>query len=174
VTTSPNLLPGDISTQRKKDQVAAIATIQRAERRARCFRKFHNYTKPPRSPNGLAYVIRTDENGDKTRIQQPTELHATLFERNRKHFAQADGTPITRPPLSSSLNFSGISTMGERILNGNIPNDTLTQSTTAILAELRRVRPPLAHQMTIEDMMSGFSKWRKSTTTSPSNKHLGI
>jgi hypothetical protein len=64
--------------------------------------------------------------------------------------------------------------MGERILNGNIPNDTLTQSTTAILAELRRVRPPLAHQMTIEDMMSGFSKWRKSTTTSPSNKHLGI
>jgi hypothetical protein len=28
--------------------------------------------------------------------------------------------------------------------------------------------------MTFEDMCNGFSKWREQTTTSPSNKHLGI
>jgi hypothetical protein len=49
---------------------------------------------------GLAYVIHTDQNGD------------LLYERNRKHFARADGTPFTRPPLRNKLNFNGISKLG--------------------------------------------------------------
>jgi hypothetical protein len=93
----------------KKDRKAAVATIQRAERRARCFRKFHTYTRQPRSPHGLAYVIKTNAKGEQNRIQQPDELQETLFERNRLHFAQADGTPFTRHPLSTTLTFSGIS-----------------------------------------------------------------
>jgi hypothetical protein len=40
----------------KKEKAAAVATIQRAERRARCYRKFQLYTRPIRSQGGLSYV----------------------------------------------------------------------------------------------------------------------
>jgi hypothetical protein len=154
----------------KKNLASAISTIKRTERRARCFRKYHAFTKPPKSANGLSYVIHTNKDGSQTRIQQPNELAETLFQRNRTHFAQADGTPFTRPPLSTELNFNGISELGEHILEGR----TIPDHIQAILAELKRVRDPLSDRMTLQDMIRGFSKWRESTSTSPSNKHLGI
>jgi hypothetical protein len=158
----------------KKTHASAISTIERAERRARCFRKYHAFTKPPRSANGLSFVIRTNQDGSQTRIQQPTELAETLFQRNRQHFAQADGTPFTRPPLSTELHFSGISSLGVRILAGQDIPDHIPPTSRAILAELKQVRKPLTDRMTLQDMIKGFSKWRESTSTSPSNKHLGI
>jgi hypothetical protein len=160
--------------EERKYRAKAVATIQRAERRARCFRKFHVHTKPPRSTNGLAYVIQTNAEGEHTRIQQPNELQEVLYHRNRIHFDQANGTPFTRPPLSTLLIFNGVSEFGDRILNGDQLTCQLSASATAILSELRRVRPPLSHQMTLEEMIGGISKWRESTTTSPSNNHLGI
>jgi hypothetical protein len=84
----------------KKQQSEAVATIQRAERRARCFRKFHSFTKSARTAGGLAYVTKTNSDGSQTRIQQPDDMSETLSERNRQHFAQADGTPLTCPPLT--------------------------------------------------------------------------
>jgi hypothetical protein len=44
-------------------------------------------------------------------------LEHILFHRNRTHFAQADGTPFTRPPVSSALHFIGVNQAGEDILN---------------------------------------------------------
>jgi hypothetical protein len=70
----------------KKTQASAIASIQRAEQRSRCFRKFQSYTKSPRTAGGLAYVIQEDFNGEPTRIQQPDELANVLSMCNRKHF----------------------------------------------------------------------------------------
>jgi hypothetical protein len=159
----------------KKKQAAAIATIKKAERRQNCFRKFHIFTKPPRSAGGIAYTIRSNPDGTTTRIQDPTELAHTLSQRNRKHFAQAHGTPFTVPPLSTSLNFSGVTSTGHHILNGNhtIAN-TNNKYVNAILAELTQVRDTLPHEISLNAMITGFSKWRETTTTSPSGKHLGI
>jgi hypothetical protein len=148
--------------QEKKSQAAAVATIQRTERRARCFRKFHTYTKPNSSTSDLAYVITTNNAGEKKRIQNPVELQEILYHRNRKHFAQADGTPFTRPPLSTRLNINGVSDFGTKLLNGEPTNTCLPPTTNAILSELKRARSPLPHQMTLQEMIRGFSKWRES------------
>jgi hypothetical protein len=160
--------------QGKKKQALAVAAVQRAERRARCFKKFHTFTKDPRSSGGLTYVIQTDQHGVQTRTQQPDELEEILFHRNRRHFAQEDGTPFTRPPLSNQLTFSGISPFGMSVLDGTAPTDDIPASAAAILQELKRIRLPLPQYMPFNDMISGLTKWREQTTTSPSNKHLGI
>jgi hypothetical protein len=154
----------------KKEQVAAIATIKKAERRENCFRKFHIFTKPPRSNGGIVYTIRSNPDGTTTRIQDPTELAHTL-----SHFAQAHGTPCTVPPLSTSLNFSGVTSNGHNILNGNHNMvNTNNKYVNAILAELKQVRDTLPHEMSLKAMITGLSKLRETTTTSPSGKHLGI
>jgi hypothetical protein len=157
----------------KKTQAAAVATIQRVERRARCFRKFHLYTRNNRSSGCLAFVLQPNHGGTLTRIQQPDELEDILFHRNRIHFAQAHGTPFTIPPLSTNLQFSGVTEFGESVLSGQ-QIESIPQTAIDILAELKRVRKPLSHHMSLNDMITGFSKWRESTSTSPSNKHLGI
>jgi hypothetical protein len=46
------------------------------------------------------------------------ELEATLYERNRNHFSQAQGTPFTVPPLSEALQFDGVTAFGKTILQG--------------------------------------------------------
>jgi hypothetical protein len=46
--------------------------------------------------------------------------------------------------------------------------------TTLLLRKLQRVREPISLSFRIQDMCNGFLKWREKTTTSPSNKHLGI
>jgi hypothetical protein len=112
--------------------------------------------------------------GSQQRIQQPDELAQTLLERNQRHFAQADGTPFTRAPLCDSLTFSGVSNFGESILKGETIQDQISPSAKAILAKLQRVRPAQPHHIPFTAMISGLSKWRESTTTFPSNKHLGI
>jgi hypothetical protein len=39
---------------------------------------------------------------------------------------------------------------------------------------MTKVRDPISLTFTFNDMCQGFRKWREQTTTSPSNKHLGI
>jgi hypothetical protein len=159
----------------KKERAAAIITIQKTERRQQCFRKFHLFTKPPRSTGGIAYTIKQNQDGTNTRIQDPNELATALFNRNRQHFAQAHGTPFTVPPLSNSLNFSDVSQAGKEILEGDYTAMNINNKhTTAINQELKRVQAALPHEMQFNAMITGFFKWRETTTTSPSGKHLGI
>jgi hypothetical protein len=107
------------------------------------------------------------------RIQTKNELDNALLNRNIKHFAQAQGTPFTIPPLSTTLGFAGCNDAAQRILNGTIPSN-LTKHTKMILTHLQRIRQPMQLSLTFNDMCTGFSKWREQTATSPSNKHLGI
>jgi hypothetical protein len=59
------------------------------------------------------------------------------------------------------------------ILDGNVP-DHIPKYPKLLLAELRKSRNTIPLDMTINDMCTGFTKWRENTTTSPSGKHLGI
>jgi hypothetical protein len=47
-------------------------------------------------------------------------------------------------------------------------------NTTLLLKKFKKVREPLSLTFTLTDICNSSSKWREKTTTSPSNKHLGI
>jgi hypothetical protein len=59
------------------------------------------------------------------------------------------------------------------ILKGNIPAN-IPKYPKLLLTQMVRVRDTIPLDMSFEDMCNGLQKWRESTTTSPSGKHLGI
>lgn len=100
-------------------------------------------------------------------------MNAALFERNCKHFAQADGTPCTREPLLNLIGTNGISESAQDILEGKIPSDLPTPIQLLFEAVQDHV-PKLSDKYDLDTMISGFANWKEQTTTSPSGKHLGI
>jgi hypothetical protein len=96
------------------------------------------------------------------------QIWIQLLEQNINHFKQADGTPLTKHPLLDIIGEEAL-----QILEGNIPPET-PKYATMLFKHMKRVRPTLNISMTFQHMCQGFQKWREQTTTSPSNKHLGI
>jgi hypothetical protein len=100
-------------------------------------------------------------------------MDSTLLTQNINHFAQADGTPFTRQPLLDIVGDDGCALGALQILEGNIPNN-LDRHTKILLKQIQQVGEPININMSFQDMKTGFNKWREQTTTSPSNKHIGI
>jgi hypothetical protein len=59
------------------------------------------------------------------------------------------------------------------ILEGKVPFD-IPKYPRLLLYELQKSRTTIPLDMTLDDMCTRFTKWRETTTTSPSGKHLGI
>jgi hypothetical protein len=100
-------------------------------------------------------------------------MDSTLLTQNINHFSQADGSPFTRQPLLDIVGDDGCALGALQILEGNIPNN-LDRHTKILLKQIQQVQEPMNINMSFQDMKTGFNKWREQTTTSPSNKHLGI
>jgi hypothetical protein len=77
---------------------------------------------------------------------------------------------------------SGLSEAGNKILQGTLfenyddeifPELKTFISQLAIPAQLQTI-PQISAEITVEDYSKGIKKWRESTSTSPSGRHLGI
>jgi hypothetical protein len=105
-------------------------------------------------------------------------LEAAIIARNRRHFAQADGTPFTRPPLSfiGSQNHFNLyeDAAGQPI---EVPDDSFIETHTIldILREHAAHPPPSwSAEVDFDTFISAFLHWTESTSTSPSRRHLGL
>jgi hypothetical protein len=160
----------------EKGQLSKAKAVQckrNREQQQKCWRKLQLFKQDQRSPGGISHVlIRTNEPTPR-RINDKQEIDEVLLHRNIDHFQQAQGTPFTISPLLDIIGHDGCSKEALEILEGNIPNQIPTTA-KKILQQAKRVRSPLKLDMSLEDMCQGFKKWREQTTTSPSNKHLGI
>jgi hypothetical protein len=154
----------------------AIRQLANRERQARCWRTFKMLRQGSSIQGGLSHILipNTQNNNDSfQRIYEKEKIDECLLDRNIEHFSQADGTPFTVSPLIDILGEDGCSPIALQILEGNIPHN-LPKIPTLLLQKLQRVRDPIPITFSLQDMCDGFSKWREKTTTSPSNKHLGI
>ena len=112
-------------------------------------------------------------------ITNPAEIEQKILKRNIQHFGRAEGTLFTTDLFQKEFNYEGVSKAVDSLLAGNhinsIESDDLSISATKLLQNLRNKR-------TLQNIPDGFSfsefshairKWRESTSTSPSGKHLG-
>ena len=164
-----DLIVGDNDAKRTK----AIKNMRTTERRNRMYQTIRNINHPNLNNGGLSYILVPKEDGSLERIDDVTLMNEALFERNRKHFAQADGTPCTREPMISLIGTNGITESAKAILQGDYPED-IPDPIKFLFQALQDKVPQLDNKYPFHEMISGFGHWREQTTTSPSGKHLGI
>eukprot|EP00978_Attheya_sp_CCMP212_P035377 scaffold153681_cov61-Attheya_sp.AAC.2 len=108
------------------------------------------------------------------------DLEAVLQERNLLHFSQAatDKTPFTQDPLCKLLQFTTDTEFGQDFLrSGNIDlttldlDDDMLGILEKLLPDPQNNPPEITEDIDMKEVMSGFRKWKESTTTC--GRHLG-
>jgi hypothetical protein len=109
-------------------------------------------------------------------VYDSARMESLLLHRNVQHFGQAHGTPFTVSPLADLLGPHADTPFCNDLLSGILPDvpgaDPQAIKLLRKLASLPQA-PPIDHSITAADFEATFSKWRESTSTSPSNVHLG-
>jgi hypothetical protein len=168
----------------------AIKTIYRQLTNQHMFGRIQAAVKPLSSA-ALTKVQLANESmhvhpitGQEVKLQQvqtidtKLELEAAIIEQNKHHFAQAQGTSFTQPPLSHIG-----SSNGYNIFHGDAGNDIVlpnsalveTQIVLDILRDRSKLPPPSwSAAVSFDEFVSALLHWRESTVTSPSGRHLGM
>ena len=162
------------------DDPKVVERIRKAEELRLSYLKIKHVLKPSTASLVTQLEVPTDDTPPKEatswkRIIDPAAVTARIFERNTKHFGSAHGTPFTVPPLSDAFDWSATSASHRNTLQGAPPlyeNDLvnqLLQHTAKIFQSTSCASP----YITMPQIVRRFRKWKESTSTSPSRRHLG-
>ena len=124
-------------------------------------------------------LARSDKNavGYETILDCST-MEKTLNEYNRSWFRQAADTPFGHGDLYNLVGFDGLTEEADAILNGDcidymgIP---MSNELKVFLEECKRPNKleEISTIISDEDFQNTVKKWKESTSTSPSGRHLG-
>jgi hypothetical protein len=115
---------------------------------------------------------------EQTTINTRKELEAAIIQRNRRHFAQSQGTPFTKPPLQFINSENGFNVYRDADDHEVVlPDVTFIETATVIDILKERAHNPTTEwspDVDFDDFISRLLHWRESTSTSPSSRHLGL
>ena len=119
----------------------------------------------PLEGKDLQYMLITDG---------PT-IERLLLRQNINHFAQAKVTPLAPSQIMEKLGCGAQSRLSDSILDStaDIPSITPDHWAQAFLKKCYRRQPEINVDFTIHSVISKLQKWRETTSTSPSGRHLG-
>ena len=112
-------------------------------------------------------------------IDDPEIMEQVIADRNSHHLNQAQGTPLTIEPLLSLIGTDSYTSFSQELLNGKADLDPLMMSPTITkyLTNLKQNKEIISTTtnkfIPLNEYKQGFKKWKESTTTSPSGRHLG-
>ncbi len=171
----------DCTNSGKQDVASIIKRIIQAEAKRTMFQRFDRYINPP-SDSNMNY-LEIPDNGDDpkdpntswSRIDDIDTMNTHLTAYNKKHFAQAQGTPFTISPLSDALQHHSITDTGNDILNDTYQPPATVDPITRHLLRYTTRRCPDHNKKDIShnEFRQVFKHWKESTSTSPSGRHLG-
>jgi hypothetical protein len=77
--------------------------------------------------------------------------------------------------MKHSFNWSALTGAAELVLEGDYDNDTISEISRLMLDNMTRVTEVdnIKRYITKKDFRGKFCAWRESTSTSPSERHLG-
>ena len=111
--------------------------------------------------------------------QVPLEKAILMY--NHQHFQQSKNTPFGSGNLASLVGSSGLTEASSSILDGSfkMPAGSSNSALNQFLVDLAiphslREAEEINTELTIEEYTKAILKWRESTSTSPSGRHLGI
>ena len=165
----------NISTTRVRD------SRSRAKYTKQLFAQLRARFKPQQS-GGLSHILIPDTTDTTSEafqlVTNPTEVETCILQRNITHFGQAHGTLFTIPPLREFLNYDGVTPHAQQIINGANITQIKTGSSPAVQNILNKLNDGnnlalVSTKIVQSEFMSGMRRWKESTSTSPSGRHLG-
>ena len=107
-------------------------------------------------------------------------IDANLLRFNRQHFCAAAASPCGHGQIHEKLTYTSLGPAAAQLLKGHLPpawygNDELLREflTSFIIPDRIQNLPPIPTQISNANVCKGFSKWKETTSTSPSGRHLG-
>jgi hypothetical protein len=105
-------------------------------------------------------------------------LEDAIIAQNKQYFAQADGSPSTRPPLARIGSSNGYSLYRDEAGRTiKVPEDSFVETQTLMELLRERLKDPIvkwSEIVSFEEFIAGFLHWNEQTSTSPSDRHLGL
>ena len=178
---------------------AAVEAIIRKNRAADSRARIKRVMKPS-AGGGLQRVgaPKRDEDGNAALDKDGNEVREVLLEidamrgatlaRSKEHFHQADDAPFAAGSedtvLYDLIGYAGVSKAAKGVVEGTflekrgddlgaLPEAEQVTRELAMPEEIKALGKKIDHEITVEDFVSGFKKWKESTLTSPSGRHLG-
>jgi hypothetical protein len=138
-------------------------------------------TQPPNPEEFQDYIATTPTNDIVwDTILDQTTIETYLLRYNRKSFRAAASSPCGHGVIYNSLSFTSLTPAAAQFLEGKIPkdwygNDQLLQEFlfSFMIPPHIRERQQIKSTVTSTDIIKGISKWKETTSTSPSGRHLG-
>ena len=121
----------------------------------------------------------TDLIWDTVVSKEDMERHLLNF--NREAFRAASSSQCGNGRIFEALTFTSLSPEANELLKGILPpdwhgDDQLLREFLLSAFTVTRIvidSIPISIEVTDDDVIRGFSRWKESTTTSPSGRHLG-
>ena len=117
------------------------------------------------------------------------DIHKAILEWNKCHFYQADRTPFAGSAentiLYDLIGYTGMSQAAKDVVEGTflekhgdelknlLPETEQLIKEMAMPEEIKVLGKKINCKILEDDFISGFRKWKESTSTSPSGWHLG-
>lgn len=108
-------------------------------------------------------------------ITEPHLIKKYMLLRNKVHFHQAEGTPMTTRHWRNMLDWAAESETAKQITAGTFGTTGLQRTHEAVIQECKcpLSEPLISYQLTSDTFRDRVKHWRESTATSPSGRHLG-
>jgi hypothetical protein len=169
----------DLNKRNCQSQAVTVEALLAREQRRRDFAYIKHLTKHPHS-SGISTleVPFTDSPTGLKFITAPVQVEEKILHRNIGHFAQAEGTPFTLPPLQDVFQYEGVNTTVTALINDQIIPPSLQDQPPYIQDILQQLAdgknlPTFPSEISYSEFVNAFIKWNEKTTTSPSGRHLG-
>lgn len=167
---------------RNKEKI--IRQIQRAEDMKTCYNKLRYLRRDTETAGISELQIPKDPTMDPKKCPQdqkywntvkvPTAIQQLLIDRNRKHFGQSHGTPLTDKDFVAEVKYDGSGTATDLILEGTYDASDLDKVSRLFIKHMtQQTTTELPSEITKEEFIGKLKIWPEKTSTSPSGIHLG-
>lgn len=163
-----------------EDKKKILKRIMKAEAIKAMYKKLRFLKKNSINEGMSMLLVPEDQQDDPNtcqnwkQVDMPRDIESCLFQRNRKHFGKAHGTPFTVEPLQTEINFEANTTTCELILDGTCEGDH-EELVNNLLKHLKTSEniAMVQTETSMDEFKQKLKFWDECTSTSPSGRHLG-
>jgi hypothetical protein len=168
----------DLQARNCTSQAVTVESLLAREQRRRDFAYIKKLTKPSHSAGISTLEVPCPDSPTGLKlITAPVQVEDKILHRNVGHFAQAEGTPFTQPPLKDIFQYEGVNTAVTALINDQIIPSSLQNQPQYIQDIINQLAdghnlPTFPPDISYLEFVNAIIKWIERTTTSPSGRHL--